>query len=78
MTKWIKTWLKKEWKTADKNPVKNKEMWEELINLSKRHKIEWKWIKGHNGHIENERADKLANEAIDELGILPKLSPHFR
>ncbi len=78
MTKWIKTWLKKEWKTADKNPVKNKEMWEELINLSKRHKIEWKWIKGHNGHIENERADKLANEAIDELSILPKLSPHFR
>ncbi|MBI3814620.1 MAG: ribonuclease HI [Nitrospinae bacterium] len=67
MTKWIKTWLKKGWKTADKNPVKNKELWEELINLSKRHKIEWKWIKGHNGHIENERADKLANEAIEQL-----------
>ena len=67
MTKWINSWLKKGWKTADKTPVKNRELWEELIILSKRHKIEWKWIKGHNSHPENERADELANEAIDEL-----------
>ncbi len=67
MTKWVNSWLKKGWKTADKMPVKNRELWEELINLSKRHKVEWKWIKGHNGHPDNERADELANEAIDEL-----------
>ncbi|MBI3583801.1 MAG: ribonuclease HI [Nitrospinae bacterium] len=67
MTKWVNSWLKKGWKTADKMPVKNRELWEKLIVLSKRHKIEWKWIKGHNGHPENERADELANEAIDEL-----------
>ena len=67
MTKWINSWLKKGWKTTDKTPVKNRELWEELIILSKRHKIEWKWIKGHNSHPENERADELANEAIDEL-----------
>jgi ribonuclease HI len=67
MTKWVYAWLKKGWKTSDKMPVKNRELWEELINLSKRHRIEWKWIKGHNGHPENERADELANEAIDEL-----------
>jgi len=67
MTKWVNSWLKKGWKTTDKTPVKNRELWEELIILSKRHKIEWKWIKGHNSHPENERADELANEAIDEL-----------
>jgi len=67
MTKWVNSWLKKGWKTADKMPVKNRELWEELIILSKRHKVEWKWIKGHNGHPDNERADELANEAIDEL-----------
>ncbi len=67
MTKWVNSWLKKGWKTADKMPVKNRDLWEKLIVLSKRHKVEWKWIKGHNGHPENERADELANEAIDEL-----------
>ncbi len=67
MTKWVNSWLKKGWKTADKMPVKNRDLWEKLIVLSKRHKIVWKWIKGHNGHPENERADELANEAIDEL-----------
>lgn len=67
MTKWINQWLKKGWKTADKMPVKNRELWEELIGLSKRHTIKWKWIKGHNGHPENEWADRLANESIDEL-----------
>ena len=67
MTKRVNSWLKKGWKTTDKTPVKNRELWEELIILSKRHKIEWKWIKGHNSHPENERADELANEAIDEL-----------
>lgn len=67
MTKWVNSWLKKGWKTADKMPVKNRELWEKLIVLSKRHKVEWKWIKGHNGHPENERADELANEAIEQL-----------
>ena len=67
MTKWVNLWIKKGWKTYAKMPVKNRELWEKLIVLSKRHKIEWKWIKGHNGHAENERADRLANKAIDEL-----------
>ncbi|MEK7846203.1 MAG: ribonuclease HI [Nitrospinota bacterium] len=67
MTKWVNLWIKKGWKTYAKMPVKNRELWEKLIVLSKRHKIEWKWIKGHNGHVENEMADRLANKAIDEL-----------
>ena len=53
------------WKTANKKPVKNKELWLELDNLVMQHKINWKWIKGHSGHPENERADQLANQAID-------------
>ncbi|OGV96310.1 MAG: ribonuclease HI [Nitrospinae bacterium RIFCSPLOWO2_02_39_17] len=67
MIKWVNLWMKKDWKTYGKMPVKNRELWEELVKLSKRHKIEWKWIKGHNGHVENEMADRLANKAIDEL-----------
>ena len=65
ITKWIYNWKKNGWKTANKKPVKNKELWLELDNLVMQHKINWKWIKGHSGHPENERADQLANQAID-------------
>jgi ribonuclease HI len=65
ITKWIHNWKKNGWKTANKKPVKNKELWLELDNLVMQHKINWKWIKGHSGHPENERADQLANQAID-------------
>ena len=61
---WIYNWKNNGWKTASKKPVKNKELWVELDSLIQKHHIDWKWVKGHSGHIENERADELANEAI--------------
>ena len=66
MTEWIKKWVKKGWVTTSKQPVKNKDIWLELEQLSKPHKISWKWVRGHQGHIENERCDRLANRAIDK------------
>ena len=67
---WIFNWKKNGWKTASKKPVKNKELWQELDSLSKNHSIQWKWVKGHSGHTENERCDKLANEAILEMNSI--------
>ena len=67
ITKWIYNWKKKNWKTANKKPVKNKELWIELDNSIQDHKITWEWVKGHSGHTENERADFLANKGIDSL-----------
>ena len=64
ITSWIHNWKKNGWKTAAKKPVKNKELWTELDHLIQKHNVSWKWVKGHSGHIENERADELANEAI--------------
>jgi len=66
ITDWIKSWEKNNWKTANKKPVKNKAQWQTLKKLSAKHEISWKWVKGHSGHPQNERADQLANEAIDE------------
>ena len=66
ITTWIHNWKKNGWKTASKKPVKNKELWVELDSLIQKHHIDWKWVKGHSGHIENERADQLANEAIEK------------
>ena len=67
MTEWINGWIKKGWKTASRQPVKNKELWQELNNLSKKHEITWIWVKGHAGHLENERCDQLANEAMANI-----------
>ena len=64
ITDWIKSWKNNGWKTAKKSPVKNKELWVKLDSLVANHDIDWKWIKGHSGHPQNERADELANEAI--------------
>jgi len=64
MTEWLPGWIKRNWVTSQKKPVLNKSLWKEILRLSKRHKIEWKWIKGHNGHSYNERCDKLARDAI--------------
>jgi ribonuclease HI len=61
---WIHGWKRNGWKTAAKEPVKNKELWIELDELRKKHEIEWHWVKGHAGHPENERADALANRGI--------------
>lgn len=63
ITKWIYGWQKNGWKTAAKKPVLNAELWQELLAATKRHRIEWIWVKGHDGHPENERADKLASDA---------------
>ena len=68
ITQWIHNWKKKGWKTANKKPVKNKEYWLLLDVEVQRHQIEWKWVKGHSGHPENERADELANEAVENNG----------
>ena len=65
--KWIHGWRRNGWKTADKKPVKNAELWQRLDDATKRHEIEWHWLKGHAGHAENERADELAREAIKAL-----------
>jgi len=63
---WIHAWKRKGWKTADKKPVKNEDLWRELEAAAGRHRVEWHWVKGHSGHPENERADALANRGIEE------------
>ncbi|MGH6617634.1 ribonuclease HI [Sphingomonas sp.] len=65
LTKWIKGWQRNGWKTADKKPVKNADLWQALLDAAKPHRIEWKWVKGHAGHPDNERADRLASDAAD-------------
>ena len=63
LTKWIAGWQRNGWKTADKKPVKNADLWQELIAAAKPHRIQWIWVKGHAGHPDNERADRLASDA---------------
>ena len=63
LTKWIHGWRKNGWKTADKKPVKNADLWQKLIDAAAPHRVEWVWVKGHAGHPDNERADKLASDA---------------
>jgi ribonuclease HI len=63
ITKWIHGWRRNGWRTADRKPVKNAELWQALLDAAAPHKIEWRWVKGHAGHPENERADKLACDA---------------
>ena len=67
ITIWIHNWKLKGWKTASKKPVKNKELWMKLDALSSKHDILWKWVKGHSGNPDNDRADFLANQGIDDL-----------
>jgi ribonuclease HI len=64
ITEWIHGWKKNGWRTADKKPVKNLELWQALDEARTRHKISWHWVKGHAGHPENERADELAREGM--------------
>lgn len=67
MTEWLPGWIRKGWVNAAREPVKNRDLWEELHCLSGIHKITWHWVRGHSGHLENERCDKLANEALTSL-----------
>jgi len=68
LTKWIHGWRKNGWKTADRKPVKNAELWQALLAAAERHRIEWTWVKGHAGHPDNERADVLASDAAKAAG----------
>jgi len=67
ITQWLQGWKAKGWRTASRQPVKNVDLWQALDDQAKRHRIEWRWVKGHSGHRENEIADALANLGIDEL-----------
>ena len=68
ITVWIVDWKRRGWRTADKKPVKNVDLWQQLDALAAQHDIEWLWVKGHAGHPGNERADQLANLGVDEVG----------
>ncbi len=63
MTEWLKGWKAKNWKTAARQPVKNADLWQRMDAASQPHKLEWQWVRGHDGHPENERADQLAVDA---------------
>jgi ribonuclease HI len=67
VSEWLGDWKRRGWRTADKKPVKNVDLWRELDRLAGAHRISWHWIKGHAGHPENERADALANRGVEEM-----------
>ena len=69
ITEWIANWKKRGWKTADKKPVKNEDLWRELDELAVKHDIQWIWVKGHAGHDGNERADELANKGCAQVNM---------
>jgi len=66
ISEWIHAWKKRGWRTADKKPVKNEDLWRKLDETARAHHVEWHWVKGHAGHPENERADALANKGIPD------------
>ena len=68
LTKWIHGWRRNGWKTAAKKPVKNADLWQALVEATARHRITWEWVKGHAGHPDNERADRLASDAAIAAG----------
>ena len=67
VTEWLRGWKARGWKTADKKPVKNEDLWRALDEAVARHRLSWHWVKGHAGHVENERADQLARDGIAEV-----------
>ena len=67
INEWLPNWKKRGWTTSGKKPVKNEDLWKSLDSLKSVHNIEWHWVKGHSGHLENELVDQLANKGIDEL-----------
>jgi len=64
ITEWLANWKRKGWRTADGKPVKNADLWRELDALAANHQVEWRWVKGHSGHVGNDRADQLANQGV--------------
>lgn len=73
VTEWMANWKRKGWRTANKKPVKNVDLWKRLDAQVNRHRIDWEWVRGHTGHPENEWADQLANRGIDELDTRYKI-----
>ena len=69
ITEWVPQWKKRGWRTADKKPVKNSDLWQRLEKAEQPHQVEWLWVKGHNGHVENERVDLLARLAIPAKAV---------
>ena len=67
LTEWLPGWKAKGWRTADKKPVKNQDLWVRLDAAAARHQVDWRWVKGHNGDVGNELADRLANQGLDEM-----------
>jgi len=67
ISQWVAKWKRNGWRTAAKKPVKNQDLWEMLDELVDQHEVRWHWVKGHSGHVENERVDQAANDAIDEM-----------
>ena len=67
ITQWLPAWRARGWRTADRKPVKNQDLWEALAAEAERHEVTWHWVKGHAGHVENERADALANVGVDAV-----------
>lgn len=70
ITEWLPNWKRRNWRTADKKPVKNADLWQQLEAEAQRHHVDWRWVKGHSGDPGNEAADRLANEGIDEMLML--------
>lgn len=68
ISEWMSSWKKRGWMTSDRKPVRNVDLWRELDALAQQHRIDWRWVKGHAGHAENERADALANRGVESLG----------
>lgn len=73
ISEWIVGWKARNWRTSDKKPVKNDDLWRELDRLVQQHQIQWIWVKGHAGHVGNERADMLANKGVEQLLNAPSL-----
>lgn len=67
ITEWIRDWKRRGWRTADRKPVKNEDLWRELDEIASRHRVKWVWVKGHSGHDGNERADALANRGVETV-----------
>jgi ribonuclease HI len=67
VTEWMSAWKRRGWRTAGKKPVKNQDLWQRLDQAAERHRVSWHWVRGHSGHVENERVDALANAAIDAM-----------
>ncbi|MCT6701308.1 ribonuclease HI [Rheinheimera sp. 4Y26] len=71
ITQWLKNWKRNNWRTSQKEPVKNQDLWQRLDAASLKHQVEWHWVKGHAGHPENERCDELARVAANKKDQLP-------